>query len=368
MSTTAELPARSAAPQLRQGIIDCDIHPTLRTPRDLDPFLSARWRQHLAEYGPGRRGPFAQRNVYPRFMPNTARRDAWPPNGAPPGADLDFMRMQHLDANDVAYGILEPLMESNLVRNLELSAALSSAINDWQVAAFTAPEPRLRASILIPSEDAAAAVAEIDKRATDRNFAQIQLTSRTPEPLGRPRYWPIFEAAEHYGFPIGLHVGGEPGFAGTATGWPSFYIEDHHGLVHTMQTQAASLVLEGVFERFPRLRVVLIEGGLAWGPPLMWRLDAHWRKMRSEVPHLKRPPSEYMRENLYYSTQPMEEPERPADLRKTFGWLGWDRVMYASDYPHWDFDDPKSAFKCELSETERRAIMRGNAESIYRLN
>jgi predicted TIM-barrel fold metal-dependent hydrolase len=360
------LPEAGGRQKLR--LIDSDIHPALRNASDLDPYLSERWRRHIAEYGKRGRGPYALRNTYPRFMPNTARRDAWPENGAPPGSDLDFMRAQLLDRYDIEYGILEPLMESNLVRNLELGGALCSAINDWQLEHFTSRESRLRASIQIPFEDAKAAVAEIDKRARDPSFAQIQLTSRSTEPLGRPRYWPIFEAAVRHNMPIGMHIGGDAGFAPTASGWPSFYIEDHHGLIHSMQCQATSMILEGVFETFPTLKVILIEGGFAWGPSLGWRLDRHWEKMRSEVPHLKRRPSDYMKQNLYFSTQPMEEPERPNDLRRVLDWIGWDRIVFATDYPHWDFDDPVNAFKCELSDAERRAIFRGNAEKIYRLS
>jgi uncharacterized protein len=364
MSEVLDRPPAEQATRFR--IIDSDIHPALRSEADLNPYLPERWRRHIAEYGKLNRGPYARRITYPRFAPFTSRRDAWPPGGGPPGSDLDFMRAQLLDLYDIEYGILEPLMPGNLVRNLELSAALCSAINDWQVEAFTSSEPRLRASIQIPFEDAKASVVEIDGRVRDRSFAQIQLTSRSTEPLGRPRYWPIFEAAAHHGLPIGLHIGGEAGYAPTAAGWPSFYIEDHHGLIHSMQCQATSMVLEGVFERFPTLKVIMIEGGFAWIPPLGWRLDRHWEKMRGEVPHLKRPPSAYMRQNLWVSTQPMEEPENPEDLRRTLSWIGWDRILFATDYPHWDFDDPRHAFPCRLSEAERRAIFRGNAEAIYR--
>ena len=208
---------------------------------------------------------------------------------------------------------------------------------------------------------------QIEKRVVDKSFAQIQLTSRSTEPVGRQRYWPIFEAAAHYGMPIGMHIGGEAGHGPTASGWPSFYIEDHHGLSHSMQCQATSMILEGVFERFPTLKVILIEGGLAWGPSLAWRLDAHWAKLRSEVPHLTMKPSDYMKRNIWFSTQPMEEPENPEDLRRVLSWIGWDRLVFATDYPHWDFDDPTSAFPCRLSEAERRMIFRDNALSIYRL-
>ena len=133
----SEVLERRPETQAKVGIIDCDIHPYLRTPRDLDPFLSARWRKHIAEYGAPGHGPFAFRNTYPRFMPNTARRDAWPPSGAPPGGDLDFMREQHLDPERHRVRHAGTAAAGNLERNLELSAALCSAINDWQIAAFT---------------------------------------------------------------------------------------------------------------------------------------------------------------------------------------------------------------------------------------
>ncbi len=363
----SEVLDRQTETTTRLRIFDSDIHPTLATAKDLDPFLSAKWRQFIGEYGKATTKPFAGRGTYPRFMPNTARRDSWPPNGKPPGSDLDFMRQQLLDPYDIEIGILEPLMDAMLVRNPGLAAALCSAINDWQIDAFTSKETRLRASIQIPFEDPAAAVAELRRRAPDLSFAQIQLTSGSTEPIGRPRYWPIFEAAEALGMPIGMHIGGDGGHAPTAGGWPSFYAEDHHRLIHTMQCQVTSMILEGVFERFPKLKVLCIEGGFAWAPTLAWRLDRHWEKMRSEVPECRRPPSSYMRENVWFSTQPMEEPERPDDLRRVMDFIGWDRIVYASDYPHWDFDDPHTAFPCRLSDAERRAILRGNGEALYRL-
>ena len=175
----------------------------------------------------------------------------------------------------------------------------------------------------------------------------------------------VESAAQAHGLSIGLHVGGTFASAPSAGGWPQFYIEEHHSLVHTMQNQVASLILEGVFEAFPKLKVVMIEGGVAWVPTLGWRLDAHWAKMRDEVPQVKRPPSEYMRTNIWYATQPVEEPEQPDDLRQVFEWIGWDRMVYSSDYPHWDFDDPHLAFRFQMTEDEKRMLYRDNALSVY---
>ena len=100
----------------RLGIIDCDVHPSPK-PGALNAYLSERWRKHLAEYGKFATGPYADRGTYPRFTPAVARRDAWPPNGGPPGSDVDFIRKQLLDPYNIAYGVLEPLLGGNTSRN-----------------------------------------------------------------------------------------------------------------------------------------------------------------------------------------------------------------------------------------------------------
>ena len=127
------------------------------------------------------------------FKPYLSRRDSFPPDGGPPGSDVDFIRQQLLDPYNITYGVLEPLLGGNNSRNLDEAAALSSAMNEWQAAEYTDPEPRLRASILVPVDDPEAAVREIERRAGDWRFCQIQVGSRDLEPLGRRRYWPIFE-------------------------------------------------------------------------------------------------------------------------------------------------------------------------------
>ena len=362
----SEVLERTATRTLGTGIIDCDIHPTTRMQSELHPWLPEHWRRHLAEYGAQARLPFTTGTQYPKAAPATARRDAWPPVGGPPGSDLAFMQTQLLDANDTAVGILSPLHGS--ARNTDLDAALCTAVNEWQIERWVKPEPRLRASVTVAHEDPDLAVEEIARRASDRRFVQILLPSKTNEPMGRKRYWPLFAAAQDADMPIGVHVnsvGG--GYASTGSGWPSYYLQDHHINVHSFQAQVASLALEGVFERFPRLRMVMIEGGFAWLPALCWRLDRHWARMRDEVPHCKRPPSEYIREQLWFTTQPVEEPEQQEHLRDTLNWIGWDRLMFATDYPHWDYDDPAAAFKIQMSAQERAMIFRDNACGLYRL-
>ena len=224
------------------------------------------------------------------------------------------MAKQHLDPNNVALGILNPLTSGQGAQNPELSAAITHATNEWQVAEWTSRDARLRASVVVPYEDPPAAVKEMELRAGDPNFAQVLLLTRTAEPLGQRRYWPIYEAAAAAGLPVGIHAFGYGGWPISPGGWGPYYIEEMVGHAQAQQSLLISMIFEGVFERFPTLKVVLIEGGLAWAPALAWRMDRQWAKLRKEVPHLKRPPSEYMRTNVWFTTQPIEEPEPRSQL------------------------------------------------------
>ncbi|MBV9785321.1 MAG: amidohydrolase [Acidisphaera sp.] len=357
-----------SAQQSRLGVIDCDIHPMLRSAKALHPYLSQRWRDHFDSYGPRTPAPFLRGHAYPKATPALSRRDTWPPAGGPPGSDLAFMRQQHLDPLNVEIGILQVLFPSvKDQRDLRLGVAMSTAVNDWQVAEWTEPEPRLRAAVSIACDDAEASATEIRRCAARRDFASVFLTPRTSEPLGRKRYWPIYQAAAETGLPIGIHTGGTNGHPMTAGGAPSFYMEDHHGNAIAMQSALASLIFEGVMESFPDLKFIMIEGGFGWAPSCTWRLDKHWARMRDEVAHVKRPPSEYIRRQVWFATQPVEEPERPRDLRTICEWIGWDRIVFATDYPHWDMDDPRHAFKVSMTEEQQRMIFNSNARAAYGL-
>jgi hypothetical protein len=357
------------ASQAHLGFVDCDVHPYHLGPECFDQFLSARWREHRHSIGGRSRQGLAKTSLYPRISPgNGMRGDSWPKNGGPPGSDLGLMREQLLDLFDVHTGLLAPLVGGGPAeRNVEFGAAMSAAVNEWQCAAFCDPEPRLRASVQITLEHEESAIAEIEKRAGDTRFAQVNIPPRGIEPLGRHRYRKILAACAANGFPISLHLGGTSGHASTGGGWPSYYHEEHPSYVQSMQTLVTSLVCEGVFEDIPDLKVVLVEGGFAWLPALKWRLDKYWKRLRAEVPSLTRAPSEYIREHIWVTTQPIEEPERPGDMLQILEWIGPERVMFSTDYPHWDQDDPRYAFKVQLPEDWARMIYRDNAKALYRL-
>ena len=362
-TTTVTRPEAEVGQRQKLAIIDCDIHNSWRNPDEILPYLPGKWHAMYHECGMFTRAGQAT----PRSVPYAARKDSWVAGGLP-GSDLEVMRRQLLDEFGIEFGVLNCLNAAYGTQNLELIDAVGSALNDWQIAEWLEPEPRLRASLLIPWEDADLSVAEIERLGDHPGYVQVMMVPRTIEPLGRRRYWKIYAAAQEYQLPIGLHFGGLGVGPMTGGGQPSHYIEDHAGMAQAFQAAVTSLVYEGVFEQFPDLKVVLVEGGFAWLPPLMWRLDSCYRRMSVELPRVERLPSEQIREHIYLSTQPMEEPPRPEYLEQVFEHMGMDgNIMFATDYPHWDFDSPRRAIPTALDPVLRRKIMSDNARALYRL-
>jgi predicted TIM-barrel fold metal-dependent hydrolase len=125
-----------------------------------------------------------------------------------------------------------------------------------------------------------------------------------------------------------------------------------------------------VFERFPHLQVVSVENGFGWVPSLLWRMDSAWEILRSEVPHVKRPPSEYVQEHFYFATQPVEEPEQRhyfQHLLEQYPHFA-DRLVFSSDYPHWDGDAPDRALPLLRDPILRDKVLRQNARRLYGLS
>ena len=356
-------PETQAASKL--AIADCDLHLGPASTADLYPFMSARWRQHIETYGiPHRTGNQFGMPSYPKAQPAAMRRDAFPPNGRPAGTDLGFVRQQHLDPYNIAFGVINPPAASQSPLNQDLANVLARALNEFQLEHLVRPEPRLGAAVVVNYEDAAGAVAEIERCAGNPGFTHVGLLSRTADPLGNRRYFPIFEAAVRANLPVVAHAFGFGGRANTSAGWGSYYIEDMVGHSASMQAQIVSLIVEGTFARLPTLRFVAIEGGFGWAPSLGWRMDKAWRRMRDENPLVTRAPSEYMRSQVWFTTQPMEEPEPRTLLLEAIEWIGWDRLLFASDYPHWDFDDPFLSAP-RMDGAQKGMYYRDNARVVF---
>lgn len=342
-------------------LIDCDVHNAPNSISELQPFLPKRWQQYISDSGfDAPPGP-----TYPKAFARAARRDAWPPRGGLPGGDPEFARQQLLDSWQIDFAILNPLYNVAAVHNIDFAVALMQAVNDWTAETWLSHDSRWRGSIVVTPQDPAAAAEEIRRQGRDGRFVQVLLLVRSEALYGKRQFHPIFEAACEVDLPIGIHFGGG-GHPITPCGWPSYYLEDHTGMSLAFQAQVTSLIIEGVFEKFSSARVTLIEGGFAWLPSLMWRLDKNFRALRDEVPWLTRPPSEYIREHFRSTTQPIEEPPNPRHLMDILDMIGCDDfLMFATDYPHWDFDAPDRALPAIVTGDLRKRIMATNATAQY---
>jgi uncharacterized protein len=345
-------------------LVDCDVHVTVASVQALVPYLDPRWRDYLSESGVRGIDP----PLYPKGAPISARPETFPASGRPPGSDLDLLRAQALDTWGSTHAIVNCGFEISAIHNDDWALAMARAVNDWQTTEWLDRESRLRASIVVPAQNPELAVGEIERLAGHPGFVQVLLPVRSQAPLGKRGYWPIYRAAERAGLAVGVYAGGVSGNPVTPVGWPSYLLEDYVGLGQAFQAQVVSLVSEGVFREFPRLRVVLIEGGFTWLPALMWRFDKNWKGLRREVPWVDRPPSAVIREHIRLTTQPLDEPADPRQLVETIEQLGSDQMLlFATDYPHWQYDDDEGVLPSGLRPDLEAAILAGNARDTYRL-
>lgn len=252
--------------------------------------------------------------------------------------------------------------------NFDLAAALARAINQWALERWIRPSQRFKGSILVAQQDPDQAVEEIDRLGDDPGFVQVVMCSASEAPFGRRAFHPIYQACVRHNLPIALHIGGEgAGISAPSTpvGHPNTFVEWYSALPQAYMAHLMSMVTEGVFEKFPSLKVVLLEGGIAWVPHVSWRLTKNFKAVRAEAPWLTKLPAEYIREHFYLSTYPLEELPGERALERVLGMEGLaDRVVFSSNYPYQEYGDPFEMVAA-LPEELRRRIMVENALKLY---
>lgn len=345
------------------GAVDCDMHPVVPDLKALAPFLPPHWRDSVESRGI----PGFESNSYPPRAPITARPDWRDEAGAPP-AGVERFRSAVLDPWKLKLAIGNCIYGVHMVLSEDMAVALASAVNDWVAATWLDADPRMRASIVVPWQNPDRAAEEIERCAADRRFVQVLMPAMAEAPLGRRHYWPIYAAAAKHGLPVGVHAGSAYRFPVTPVGWPSYYAEDYAAQSLAFQGQLGSLICEGVFSKFPDLKVVLIESGVSWYTPFLWRLTKFWRGTRSEVPWVDRPPIEIARDHIRLTAQPFDAPKDAEVVARIVDQLQSDAtLLFASDYPHWQFDDDAALPSGIPADTLRRMAVDNPLETYPRL-
>lgn len=324
-------------------IVDCDCHNEWHSAEVIKPHLHGWWRdcfERGEHTGPRGAFPHAHRAW---LHPEDFRRADIKPQSE--DEHYTTMRDRHLDANNIGAAILtcEEGLEVSTLANPHYAAALARANNEWEVHDWLPRDPRFFGSIIIAPQDPALAAEEIYRLGEHPRMAQVLASHGATMPYGDPFFHPIYRACEEVGLPFAIHLGGNGGInvETFAAGMPRYYSEAHALLTQPAQTHLASMIFNGVFEKFPKMKFVVIECGTSWVAPLLWRMDSEWRALRKETPWVKRLPSEYFAESVRFTTQPLDQPEKVEHLWAVLEAMdGKNTLMFASDYPHWDQDDP----------------------------
>lgn len=355
-------PSGASQVEAQPAVIDADIHAVVPGWQALLPYLSDHWRDYVTQTS--FKGPID--TAYPPNAPTTARPDSQPETG-PPGSSLDLLRQQVLDPWQVEIGILNCAYDVISVHNPDGALAMARAANDWLVDQWLDKEPRLRGSLVVPVQLPAMAAEEIDRLGGHPSIVQVFLPVATRELYGSRNYYPLFDAIARHDLVAAVQFGGAPGNAPTASGWQSTYLEEYVGMAQIFQSQILNMIVEGLFDRYPTLRVALVEGGFTWLPSLMWRMDKEWKGLRREVPWNRMLPSEYVRRHMRLTLQPLDEPPTTEQMLQVIDQMGSDDLlMFSTDYPHHHFDSPGDALPAGLPDELRRKIMAHNARAFYR--
>jgi uncharacterized protein len=329
-------------------VIDCDVHYLPRSAADWIPYLPREWREYVESPGGGRTVPIGGAFITPTEQQDGVfRLDSFPPEG-PPGSDYETMREQYFDRFDIRAALLTQAAGPN-VPNGELVAAMCQAWNDWLADEWlSGKDDRLFGTMFVPTHDPQKAAAEVRRVAANPRFAAAHLFYAAGRPFGHSVYDPIYAAANE--MDIALYVHGSTGEISGAEALPAsggsvlhYRLEMFATLSHPMSHHLTSMIVQGTFEKFPNLRVVVAEEGVAWLPWLITQLDSNYELLKRDSKWVRRRPSEYLRERLGVSTQPVEasidDRRRLVDFLATVEGIE-DMVCFSSDYPHWDNDEP----------------------------
>jgi uncharacterized protein len=368
--TRPEDGAPSGDPSGAGALVDCDVHVTWRTADDLAAHLPREWHNRLRS---GRGAPRIQPAFYLPFRGPHAG-VATPTEGGPAGSDPQTTGRDWLDRQGIAYAVLTspdvPVIST--WGDTDYPVALARAYNSWLIERWLSADRRFRGSLVVATQDPPAAAAEIDRAGAHPQVVQVLLSSGTRLPYGDPSFLPIYEAAARNGLHLALHTGTEglgTSNPPTPAGWPSYAMEWRAGQAHNLSAHLVSLVTAGVFVRFPALKVVLLDGGAAWLPQLLWRLDKNFKPMRSECPWLTEMPSAYLKRHVRFGTQGLERPDDPQHLWTYLRLMdGEQSLLYASGYPRWDMEAPgDTPVLRSAPPPARRRIETENARRLYNL-
>jgi hypothetical protein len=347
-------------------IVDADVHVS-DTPGGLAPYCEMPWRKSLEALD---QGPQRYLDI-PGFAPSFKLDPPIPGGHAARSVRTAAEMRESLSALSIDVGVLFPdnLLLFAPIPNIEYATALSHAYNRWLMEEWLTREPGLYGALLACPQNPEDSAREIERYGKEERIVAVYLPTAGVNPLwGHRKYDPIMAAAEAANLPVMLHSVTviSPAFPCELDQFENHFARQVLSHSFAMMSNLVSLMHTGVMARYPNLKVAFTEAGVAWVPYFMWRMDRYHEEYRRMVPFLEKRPSEYMKERMWFATQPLEEPDNPqhlVDIIRMYD--GENRTLYASDWPHHDFDHPKSVMNLPMPLETKRKIMGENALNLF---
>jgi predicted TIM-barrel fold metal-dependent hydrolase len=275
-----------------------------------------------------------------------------------------------MDAMGVDIACLFPtgMLHLGMHPQVEMEVQLARGYNRWLIETVLKDNPRLTSMLYLPLNSPEDSLKMIEDFGDAPGVIGFMVTSTRYRPIFDNAYMKVYRALEERGLPLSFHAGYN--WNDQSLGQLNRFISVHAlGFTWFNIIHMTNWIINGLPERFPNLKIIWIESGLAWIPFVMQRLDNEYMMRTSEAPLLKRKPSDYMRE-MYYSSQPMEMVGNRSMLEETFKMISAEtQLLYSSDYPHWDMDLPSTIYDLPfLTEDAKRNILGGNAQRLFKLD
>lgn len=346
-------------------VTDVDAH-YIDSVDDLTPYVDEPHRSRLENTRTVLPGTTGSRNVYGRIERDITEyyeKDDVYKDGDEP--DDVAKIMDGLGFDNIVLLSQQMLSFARIRADDERMPVLANAFVDYMLDNVVDPSEGVYTLIPAPYASPEETVELVDRVGDERGIAGLCMVTAGPEPpLGNRRYDQIYEVCERKELPVVFHTGGAGLDQFHVRGYEKF-IETHTlGFLMSNMSQLVSIVVQGLPEKFPDLDVVFQESGLAWVPMMMRRLDTEYLKRQSEAPLLEKRPSEYIKD-FYFGTQPLEIEDQDY-LEEVVREIGVSQLLYASDYPHWDYDDPSAITDLRfLDHEEKAAILAGNAAEVF---
>lgn len=355
-------------------IVDVDAHHyETESFRQIADYIEDPVMRYEAKYqGFGGQGITSQRGNYQNLTGRVPRQSKARTEKTPPAdhhRDIEITK-KWMDAIsiDICCMFPTPMLGLGTSPRTEVEVALARAYNRWLIEQVLAKEPRIKASLYLPFNDPAACVKMIEDFGEAPDVIGFTVTSPHYKGVYDNAYMRTYAMLEERNLPLIFH---------SAIAWggdQSLQLCNRFMAVHALGftwfniLHMTNWICNALPERFPKLKTVWIESGLAWIPFLMQRLDNEYMMRSSEVPGLKKLPSDYMRD-MFFSSQPMEAVKNREMLEMTFKMIKADtQLLYSSDYPHWDMDLPSTIYDLPfLDETAKRNILGANAKRVFNL-